>query len=51
MLKLASSGPTKELLSDWDNSLSNFVKVMPIEYKRALIRLETEEQMVEELTV
>ncbi|WP_111707959.1 glutamate synthase large subunit [Lutibacter citreus] len=41
----------KELLSDWDKSLSNFVKVMPIEYKRALIRLETEEQMVEELTV
>ncbi|MGC6432001.1 MAG: glutamate synthase large subunit [Jejuia sp.] len=39
-----------ELLSDWDTSLGNFVKVMPIEYKRALKRLETEEQMVEELT-
>ncbi|TBN16792.1 glutamate synthase large subunit [Hyunsoonleella pacifica] len=40
----------KTLLSDWDTALGNFVKVMPIEYKRALKRLETEEQMVEELT-
>ena len=38
------------LLADWDTSVKNFVKVMPTEYKRALIRLETEEQMVEELT-
>lgn len=40
----------KELLSNWETSLSNFVRIMPIEYKRALKRLETEEQMVEELT-
>ncbi len=40
----------KDLLADWEHSLSNFVKVMPTEYKRALIRLETEEQMVEEIT-
>lgn len=40
----------KELLKDWDTTLNSFVKVMPIEYKRALKRLETEEQMVEELT-
>ncbi len=39
-----------ELLSDWNTSLENFVKVMPTEYKKALKRLETEEQMVEELT-
>ncbi len=39
------------LLENWDNSLANFVKVMPIEYKRALKRLETEEPMVEELTI
>ena len=26
-----------------------FVKVMPIEYKKALKRLETEDQMVEEI--
>jgi len=40
----------KELLTNWETSLSNFVRIMPIEYKRALKRLETEEQMVEELT-
>ncbi|GAL70595.1 glutamate synthase [NADPH] large chain [Jejuia pallidilutea] len=45
-----NSATANELLSNWDKSLSNFVKVMPIEYKRALKRLETEEQMVEELT-
>ncbi|WP_298766106.1 glutamate synthase large subunit [uncultured Polaribacter sp.] len=39
-----------DLLADWDNSLQNFVKVMPTEYKKALERLETEEPMVEELT-
>jgi glutamate synthase (NADPH) large chain len=38
------------LLNDWEGSLDNFVKVMPTEYKKALKRLETEEQMVEELT-
>jgi len=40
----------KELLADWETTLSNFVRVMPIEYKAALKRLETEEEMVEELT-
>ncbi|WP_405565462.1 glutamate synthase large subunit [Polaribacter sp. Asnod6-C07] len=39
------------LLADWDTSLTNFVKVMPTEYKRALERLRTEEPMVEELTI
>ncbi|QTE22492.1 glutamate synthase large subunit [Polaribacter cellanae] len=38
------------LLADWDASLKNFVKVMPIEYKKALKRIETEEPMFEELT-
>ncbi len=45
-----NSNRGSELLGDWEHSLNNFVKVMPIEYKRALKRLETEEQMVEELT-
>ncbi|AUC22189.1 glutamate synthase large subunit [Polaribacter sejongensis] len=40
-----------ELLADWDTSLKNFVKVMPIEYKKALKRIETEEPMFEELTI
>ena len=39
------------LLADWNASLDNFVKVMPIEYKRALERLATEEPMFEELTI
>ena len=38
------------LLTDWNTSIKNFVKVMPTEYKKALKRLETEEPMVEELT-
>ena len=38
------------LLTDWNASIKNFVKVMPTEYKKALKRLETEEPMVEELT-
>ncbi|MDB4198803.1 glutamate synthase large subunit [Polaribacter sp.] len=40
-----------ELLADWDTSLKNFIKVMPTEYKKALLRLETEEPMFEELTI
>ncbi|MDN3619125.1 glutamate synthase large subunit [Polaribacter undariae] len=40
-----------ELLADWETSLKNFVKVMPIEYKKALKRIETEEPMFEELTI
>ncbi|MFK5957462.1 MAG: glutamate synthase subunit alpha, partial [Lutibacter sp.] len=45
-----NSNRGKNLLNNWKTSLSNFVKVMPIEYKRALKRLETEEPMIEELT-
>ncbi len=37
------------LLEDWDKSLSHFVRIMPTEYKAALKRLETEEEMVEAL--
>ncbi len=40
----------KTLLEDWETSLANFVRIMPTEYKAALKRLETEEEMVEELT-
>jgi len=39
----------KELLADWDASLSNFVRVMPTEYKKALARLAKGKVMVEEL--
>ena len=45
-----NSNRGKKLLADWETSLSNFVRIMPTEYKAALKRLETEEEMVEELT-
>jgi glutamate synthase (ferredoxin) len=41
----------ESLLADWEASLNNFVKIMPTEYKKALLRLETEEPMFEELTL
>ena len=31
-----------ELLEDWDNALGKFVKVMPVDYRRALKQLEAE---------
>ncbi len=49
-VQYTDSNRGKELLADWDTSLGNFVRVMPTEYKAALKRLETEEEMVEELT-
>ncbi len=48
-VKYTDSHLGAKLLADWETSLSHFVRVMPTEYKRALKRLETEEQMVEEL--
>ena len=45
-----NSNRAKELLADWETSLGNFVRIMPTEYKAALKRLATEEEMVEELT-
>jgi len=50
-VKYTDSQRGRQLLADWETSLSDFVKVMPTEYKRALKRLETEEQMVEALEV
>ena len=40
--KYTNSDLAYRILDDWENSLSNFVKVMPTEYKKALIRLEME---------
>ena len=45
------SNLAKKLLADWDNSLKNFVRVMPTEYKKALERLAKGEVMVEELEI
>ncbi|MGB1041818.1 MAG: glutamate synthase large subunit [Tenacibaculum sp.] len=44
-----NSARGKAIISDWKTALKNFVKVMPIEYKKALKRLETEVQIIEEL--
>ena len=35
-LLLTGSQRARELLEDWDHALTRFVKVMPIDYKRAL---------------
>jgi len=48
-VKYTDSQRGVQLLTEWETSLNQFVRVMPTEYKRALKRLETEEQMVEAL--
>jgi len=39
------------LITDWNVSIQNFVKVMPTEYKKALHRIANEAPMFEELTI
>jgi glutamate synthase (ferredoxin) len=46
-----NSQRAKYLVENWENNISKFVKVMPTEYKKALKRLETEEELFEELTI
>ncbi|MDR3534646.1 MAG: glutamate synthase-related protein, partial [Rhodopila sp.] len=41
-LLFTGSARARELLDDWENALSRFVKVMPREYKRALLELRAE---------
>ncbi|RUA11299.1 MAG: glutamate synthase large subunit [Flavobacteriia bacterium] len=33
-----------EILNNWDNEIEHFVKIMPVEYKKALERVEAEKQ-------
>ena len=49
--KYTSSIKASNILNDWDKTNKYFVKVMPVEYKKALKRLETEKQIVEEITI
>jgi glutamate synthase (NADPH/NADH) large chain len=42
-----NSARGKAILDDWDNSLSKFVKVMPVDYKRALAERKTESKTKE----
>ena len=43
-LLFTGSERARELLDDWDNALSCFVKVMPHDYRRALLDLRAERQ-------
>ena len=42
-LLYTGSARARELLDDWDNALSRFVKVMPRDYRRALLDLRAEQ--------
>jgi glutamate synthase domain-containing protein 3 len=39
---LTGSKRARQLLEDWDNTLAAFVKVMPKDYRRALLELKAE---------
>ncbi len=41
---LTGSARARTLLEDWDNTLAAFVKVMPKDYRRALLELKTERE-------
>ena len=43
-LEYTGSDVAKRVLDDWDNSLGQFVKVMPVDYKRALAELAAEQE-------
>ncbi|HSO20505.1 MAG TPA: hypothetical protein VLT88_13665, partial [Desulfosarcina sp.] len=46
-LKYTGSAPARRILADWDAMVSRFVKVMPVDYKRALQRMSLENRMRE----
>ena len=46
-LLYTGSARARELLDDWDNALSCFVKVMPLDFRRALLELRAERQAAE----
>lgn len=50
-VKFTNSKKGMSILENWNLNVSNFVKVMPTEYKRALLRLQKEKPMVEELVL
>ncbi|MDO9276364.1 MAG: glutamate synthase subunit alpha, partial [Lutibacter sp.] len=43
--KYTNSDLALRILDDWENSLAYFVKVMPTDYKKALVRLENEKNI------
>ena len=42
-LLMTGSARARALLDDWDNALSRFIKVMPRDYRRALLDLKAEQ--------
>ena len=47
-LLYTGSARARSLLDNWDESLKHFVKVMPIDYRRALLDLKAERQAAAE---
>ena len=41
---LTGSARARQLLEDWDNTLASFVKIMPKDYRRALLELKAERE-------
>ena len=41
---LTGSARARQLLEDWDNTVASFVKVMPRDYRRALLELKAEQE-------
>jgi glutamate synthase domain-containing protein 3 len=42
--KLTGSTVARAVLEDWDTTLAQFVKVMPIDYKRVLTEMKKQQQ-------
>jgi glutamate synthase (NADPH/NADH) large chain len=40
--RLTGSAKAKSLLADWDNAIRQFVKIMPRDYRRAMLDLRAE---------
>ncbi len=49
-LHYTGSTVAKEILADWDNKLQQFVKVMPVDYKRALANMAEIEERAKKLS-
>jgi glutamate synthase domain-containing protein 3 len=50
-LEYTGSDAARWVLDNWDVAVSEFVKVMPVEYRNALRRLEAEEPAVTDIHV
>ena len=46
-LHYTDSAVARRILEDWDNYLAKFVKVMPVDYRRALLEMQAEKQAAE----